>query len=70
MLCSNAHTSSGDGWSARVEDSVLHGCIPLIIMDNVSRGSFKGCGGGARVMCESGGFPFLLFETFSPLNSE
>ena len=29
------HPSSGDGWSARVEDSVLHGCIPLIIMDNV-----------------------------------
>ena len=27
---------AGDGWSARVEDAVLHGCIPLIIMDNVS----------------------------------
>jgi hypothetical protein len=25
----------GDGWSARFEDSVLHGCIPVIIMDNV-----------------------------------
>ncbi|GAX76857.1 hypothetical protein CEUSTIGMA_g4303.t1 [Chlamydomonas eustigma] len=25
----------GDGWSARAEDAVLHGCIPLIIMDNV-----------------------------------
>lgn len=24
----------GDGWSARFEDSVLHGCIPVIIMDN------------------------------------
>lgn len=24
----------GDGWSARYEDSILHGCIPVIIMDN------------------------------------
>ena len=24
----------GDGWSARFEDSILHGCIPVIIMDN------------------------------------
>ncbi|GFR49029.1 hypothetical protein Agub_g11051, partial [Astrephomene gubernaculifera] len=26
----------GDGWSARMEDAVLHGCIPVIIMDGVS----------------------------------
>ena len=26
---------SGDGWSARLEDAVLHGCIPVIIIDNV-----------------------------------
>ena len=25
----------GDGWSARAEDSVLHGCVPVIIMDGV-----------------------------------
>lgn len=25
----------GDGWSARFEDALLHGCIPVIIMDNV-----------------------------------
>lgn len=25
---------SGDGWSARYEDSTTHGCIPVIIMDN------------------------------------
>ncbi|GAX75784.1 hypothetical protein CEUSTIGMA_g3227.t1 [Chlamydomonas eustigma] len=25
----------GDGWSARFEDGILHGCIPVIIMDNV-----------------------------------
>ena len=25
----------GDGWSSRVDDSVRHGCIPVIIMDNV-----------------------------------
>jgi hypothetical protein len=25
----------GDGWSARMEDAILHGCIPCIIMDNV-----------------------------------
>ncbi|KAL6761490.1 exostosin-like glycosyltransferase [Haematococcus lacustris] len=24
----------GDGWSARYEDSALHGCVPVIIMDN------------------------------------
>ena len=26
---------SGDGFSGRAEDSVLHGCIPVVIMDNV-----------------------------------
>ncbi|KAG2437847.1 hypothetical protein HXX76_005465 [Chlamydomonas incerta] len=25
----------GDGWSPRAEDAVLHGCIPVVIMDNV-----------------------------------
>ena len=25
----------GDGWSARAEDSVLHGCVPVVIMDQV-----------------------------------
>ncbi|EFJ51205.1 acetylglucosaminyltransferase [Volvox carteri f. nagariensis] len=25
----------GDGWSPRLEDAVLHGCIPVIIMDEV-----------------------------------
>ncbi|PNH11823.1 putative glucuronosyltransferase [Tetrabaena socialis] len=27
--------AAGDGWSARLEDAVLHGCIPVIIFDNV-----------------------------------
>eukprot|EP00798_Chlamydomonas_sp_ICE-L_P025771 gene25771-11436_t len=25
----------GDGWSSRAEDSILHGCIPLVVMDGV-----------------------------------
>jgi Exostosin family len=25
----------GDGWSARVDDAVVHGCIPVIVMDDV-----------------------------------
>ncbi|GIL78717.1 hypothetical protein Vretimale_380 [Volvox reticuliferus] len=25
----------GDGWSPRAEDAILHGCIPLVVMDNV-----------------------------------
>ncbi|KAI3425325.1 hypothetical protein D9Q98_009089 [Chlorella vulgaris] len=25
----------GDGWTARMDDATLHGCIPVIIMDNV-----------------------------------
>lgn len=25
----------GDGWSSRAEDSVLHGCVPVVIKDNV-----------------------------------
>ncbi|GLI62946.1 hypothetical protein VaNZ11_005800 [Volvox africanus] len=25
----------GDGWSARAEDAILHGCVPLVIMDEV-----------------------------------
>ena len=25
---------AGDGWSARFPDAMLHGCIPVIIMDN------------------------------------
>ncbi|KIZ06152.1 exostosin-like glycosyltransferase [Monoraphidium neglectum] len=27
--------SPGDGFSARAEDAVLHGCVPVIVMDNV-----------------------------------
>ncbi|KAG2444185.1 hypothetical protein HYH02_009123 [Chlamydomonas schloesseri] len=27
--------AAGDGWSARLEDAVLHGCIPVIVIDNV-----------------------------------
>ncbi|KAK9846201.1 hypothetical protein WJX84_000412 [Apatococcus fuscideae] len=27
--------AAGDGWSSRVEDASLHGCIPVVIMDNV-----------------------------------
>jgi hypothetical protein len=26
---------AGDGWSARAEDAVLHGCVPVVIMDGV-----------------------------------
>lgn len=26
---------SGDGWSSRAEDAILHGCVPVVIMDNV-----------------------------------
>ncbi|KAJ9511254.1 hypothetical protein QJQ45_017152, partial [Haematococcus lacustris] len=25
----------GDGWSGRMEDAILHGCVPVIIMDRV-----------------------------------
>lgn len=25
----------GDGWTARMEDAMLHGCIPVVIMDEV-----------------------------------
>ncbi|KAK9805381.1 hypothetical protein WJX73_008851 [Symbiochloris irregularis] len=25
----------GDGWSGRAEDAILHGCIPVVIMDDV-----------------------------------
>ena len=25
----------GDGWSGRAEDAVLHGCVPVVIMDGV-----------------------------------
>ena len=26
---------TGDGWSGRAEDAVLHGCVPVVIMDGV-----------------------------------
>lgn len=26
---------AGDGWSPRAEDAILHGCIPVLVMDNV-----------------------------------
>ena len=26
---------AGDGWSSRMEDALLHGCIPVIVMDQV-----------------------------------
>lgn len=26
---------SGDGWSGRAEDSILHGCVPVVVMDEV-----------------------------------
>ena len=33
---------AGDGFSARAEDSVLHGCIPVVVaMDNV-HAAFEG----------------------------
>ena len=27
--------SPGDGWSPRAEDAILHGCIPVVVMDGV-----------------------------------
>ena len=27
--------AAGDGWSPRAEDAVLHGCIPVVIKDDV-----------------------------------
>ena len=27
--------AAGDGWSPRAEDAVLHGCIPVVIQDDV-----------------------------------
>ncbi|KXZ54467.1 hypothetical protein GPECTOR_4g532 [Gonium pectorale] len=30
----------GDGWSARLEDAMLHGCVPVVVMDGV-RGVFE-----------------------------
>jgi hypothetical protein len=26
---------AGDGWSPRAEDAILHGCIPVVVMDQV-----------------------------------
>ncbi len=26
---------AGDGWSSRAADAILHGCIPVVLMDNV-----------------------------------
>ena len=40
----------GDGWSARVEDAALHGCVPVVIMDGVHA---VGCEGGRSVRCRS-----------------
>ncbi len=34
-MTSNGPLDAGDGHSARAEDAVLHGCIPVVIMDNV-----------------------------------
>ncbi len=31
----HTHTLPGDGWSSRLEDAVTHGCIPVIIFDEV-----------------------------------
>ena len=47
----------GDGWSARMDDAMLHGCIPVIIMVRLGGGvewvrgeggrwGVGGCGGG------------------------
>jgi Exostosin family len=30
------HPAAGDGWASRLEDSLLHGTIPVIIQDNVA----------------------------------
>ena len=27
--------AAGDGWSPRAEDAVLHGCIPVVVKDDV-----------------------------------
>ena len=34
----HTHTHTGDGWSPRWEDAVLHGCVPVVIMDDVQVG--------------------------------
>ena len=36
----------GDGWSARFEDALLHGCIPVVIMDNTQVWGGTSCMGG------------------------
>ena len=35
LICLVPMDPAGDGWSGRAEDSVLHGCIPVVIMDEV-----------------------------------
>lgn len=44
--CTNVVPLAGDGWSSRAEDAILHGCIPLVIMDDVHAGvnSVNTCG--------------------------
>ena len=32
---SACHAHAGDGFSPRAEDAVLHGCLPVVIMDDV-----------------------------------
>ncbi len=33
----------GDGYSARMEDAILHGCVPVIVMDGVQVGRTGTC---------------------------
>lgn len=35
MLLPVVHHPAGDGWSGRAEDAVLHGCVPVIVQDDV-----------------------------------
>lgn len=35
MLIKPSCGRQGDGWSPRAEDAISHGCIPVLIMDDV-----------------------------------
>ena len=64
--CHRVHAPpSGDGWSSRVLDAVVHGCIPVVIQDE-SEMFFEGAFTASGLPIDYSDFSVRLLEAELP----